>query len=421
MKHNLIFIILTFLFAVVPQVWGANHVLSLDGDGDYVRLPSDIFNELEEATIEGWIRCEKFNPNSWSSAWFSDLFFDFGEWNKSMLVLRPRNKPDLEFRIYDEEGKQHRCTAKGILSKGRWYHIAVVSSKEGMKLYANGILMEENPYEGSFSRIGSGANNYLGLSNWEPSQFLHGQMDEVRVWSVARTEGQIRDTMFRALHGDEPGLVGYWQFEKESEKAIDSTKNGYDGEMVGDAKLVAMELPINPEQLVSDILTVKAKKQPDFKTGELKLEITAHRFPKVAGLIPLPTTIEIYDNANQLLLKEAHAEGEILIWPVPDDFEGDVRIVVQQTDAVGNERTSEMIASTRRFGAGKQTGGSMKDKVGLFRNYDYIDGLCSNRIWRVLEADDGALWIGTFGGGVSRFDGQTWQTFTTDDGRALLL
>jgi ligand-binding sensor domain-containing protein len=31
-------------------------------------------------------------------------------------------------------------------------------------------------------------------------------------------------------------------------------------------------------------------------------------------------------------------------------------------------------------------------------------------------APDGALWFGTGWSGVSRFDGETWTSFTTDDG-----
>jgi len=204
----------------------------------------------------------------------------------------------------------------------------------------------------------------------------------------------------------------------KGEKTIESTTNdltlseanGRDSEMVSDAKPVAMELPVNTEQRVSKTLVVKAKKQFDFKTGELKLAITT------AGLADLPAKIEIYDSANQSLLKQTHTEGETFIWPVPTNLEGKVRIVAHQTDSTGKKHTGEVMASTRRFGTGKQTGGSMKDKVGLWRNYEYIDGLASNWIFPMLEAHDGALWIGTWTGGVSRFDGQTWQTFTKDDG-----
>jgi len=168
MKHSLISIILMLLCVAVSQGWGENYVLSLDGDGDYVRLPSDIFNELDEATVEGWVRWEKFSTDA--------RFFDFGEREKSMNVYRRQNTNDLWFVLYDEKGERHTITAEGILSEGTWCYIATVSGKSGMKLYINGVLVGENPYDGSFSRIGSGANNLLGKDNWGAGQYLNGQL-----------------------------------------------------------------------------------------------------------------------------------------------------------------------------------------------------------------------------------------------------
>ncbi|NOY63205.1 MAG: regulator [Gammaproteobacteria bacterium] len=34
------------------------------------------------------------------------------------------------------------------------------------------------------------------------------------------------------------------------------------------------------------------------------------------------------------------------------------------------------------------------------------------------KADDGSIWAGTWGGGVSRFDGKQWQSFSSEDGLA---
>ena len=53
---------LCFLFILVISLSATaqNHVLSLDGDGDYVQLPSDIFNDLDAATIEFWAKWEAF-------------------------------------------------------------------------------------------------------------------------------------------------------------------------------------------------------------------------------------------------------------------------------------------------------------------------------------------------------------------------
>jgi hypothetical protein len=34
----------------------SNYVLLRDGDGDYVRLPPDMFDDLDEAMLEGWVK-----------------------------------------------------------------------------------------------------------------------------------------------------------------------------------------------------------------------------------------------------------------------------------------------------------------------------------------------------------------------------
>jgi hypothetical protein len=38
-------------------------------------------------------------------------------------------------------------------------------------------------------------------------------MDEIRVWSTARTAEEIRAHLFQRLTGSEPGLAGLWNFD----------------------------------------------------------------------------------------------------------------------------------------------------------------------------------------------------------------
>ncbi len=45
-------------------------------------------------------------------------------------------------------------------------------------------------------------------------------------------------------------------------------------------------------------------------------------------------------------------------------------------------------------------------------------GLASNEVEAILQDREGHLWFGTDDGGVSRFDGQTWTTYTTQHGLA---
>src|SRR5262245_63007082 len=54
-----------------PAATGLNRVLQLDGTNSYVQLPSNIFDSLTQATVEGWVR--------WDVLRQADRLFDFGE------------------------------------------------------------------------------------------------------------------------------------------------------------------------------------------------------------------------------------------------------------------------------------------------------------------------------------------------------
>lgn len=57
-------------------------------------------------------------------------------------------------------------------------------------------------------------------------------------------------------------------------------------------------------------------------------------------------------------------------------------------------------------------------KAGSYIKYAVENGLAFNNITSLGLARDGAVWFGTDGYGVSRFDGKTWKTYTQADGLA---
>ena len=59
-----------------------NRVLELDGDGSYVELPPNVFTNLDEATVEGWIKWHRFGTHS--------RFFDLGARDHSINI---KNRP----------------------------------------------------------------------------------------------------------------------------------------------------------------------------------------------------------------------------------------------------------------------------------------------------------------------------------------
>ena len=57
-------------------------------------------------------------------------------------------------------------------------------------------------------------------------------------------------------------------------------------------------------------------------------------------------------------------------------------------------------------------------KHGTWKHYTYLDGLGHNHVRRIYQDREGFLWFGTDTGGISRYDGEKFVSFTTDDGLA---
>ena len=414
MKRIFIVLLAFIMVLLTPSAFAVNRVLSLDGDGDYVRLPLNIFNELDEATVEGWVKWKRFP--------FFSRFFDFGTKEQSMQVTNFQHTPTLRFIIYDSNHTFYYAEAQNALTLNQWYHIAAVSGKEGMKLYLDGVLVAEHPYTGSFSSIINGDNNYIGEDNWGVGQIsdFDGQMDEIRVWKVARTQKQIRETMFKSLRDDEPGLVGYWIFEGEGGIVSDVTGNGHDGEFFGDATRVASERPNQGDLVPRDEfyqrylgslkleLSVQRKKPEELKDV---LSITARRVPKSTVWTPpsISVKIEIRDDASQLLVTLQSRTDESVDWTVPDEVQGTLRILAKGTDASG--KTHQV-----KFKCHAHNIVPVTQKLGYWETYDVAGGLGDGQVMSILQDRNGVLWFGLLEGGVCRYDGRTFRTFTTQDG-----
>jgi len=215
MKSTITLLCFVGLLAAVrldAQPFSSNRVLELDGTGGYVELPPNIFNDLDEATVEAWVRWDDFNGEG-------KRLFNYGDALHDMSLLSQYNSTELRFVVADPSGKLadlHWIMVGDILRPRQWCHVAGVSGKGGMKLYLNGVLVGTNAYTGSFSALKNGTRNYLGdrVTTNDPPVMFKGAMDEFRVWSRARSETEIKADMFKRLTGTEPGLAGLWNFDQ---------------------------------------------------------------------------------------------------------------------------------------------------------------------------------------------------------------
>ncbi|MEA3288347.1 MAG: LamG-like jellyroll fold domain-containing protein [Candidatus Marinimicrobia bacterium] len=109
-----------------------------------------------------------------------------------------------------------------------WHHFAATHSSEAMMLYVDGNLIDSMP---EMNPILSSAN--IGMGKFTPqdnSGYLHGRLDDIRFWDVAREREDIRLNDQRTMNGEEAGLVAYWKFDEVlGTKIFDLTTNNIDG------------------------------------------------------------------------------------------------------------------------------------------------------------------------------------------------
>ena len=129
-----------------------------------------------------------------------------------------------------------------------WHHIAVTYKTGGdYKAYLNGTLVYEQAAVGSMI-FNDNTDFIIGIAPWDLANFMtFGYIDEVRLWSVERSQVEIRDFMFRNLLGNENGLVLYQNFDNDdggttiadlSSAGNDCTKNNMDETNIVDSECI---------------------------------------------------------------------------------------------------------------------------------------------------------------------------------------
>lgn len=101
-----------------------------------------------------------------------------------------------------------------------WTHVALVfeDGANGIKIFENGQLVDSMPGSGTIGDQRAEDELWIGgRQQTNQSQWFHGVVDEVRVWSTRRTDGQIAKFYDRKLHTrSEARLAGSWSFDEVS-------------------------------------------------------------------------------------------------------------------------------------------------------------------------------------------------------------
>jgi ligand-binding sensor domain-containing protein len=158
-------------------------------------------------------------------------------------------------------------------------------------------------------------------------------------------------------------------------------------------------------------------------TQKSSVTITAKApFVTLLDTCPPPRTIAIpQKTADSYIIKTEDGSKTVQLLP-PEIRSADFFVSMQnfttRNGLTHNAVTKGYIDKNGNLWFGTYGGGVSRYDGKSFTNYTNVQGLASNYIWSICEDKAGNLWFGTWDHGVSRYDGRSFTNYTADDGLA---
>ncbi|SDH37608.1 Ig-like domain-containing protein [Winogradskyella thalassocola] len=283
--------------------------LNFDGS-DYVTLPNEAdFDFLNnQMTIEFWMNSNVV-PEQWDG-----------------LVT----KGDDSWRIHLNSSGTINCAFTGttgllnsttVVTDGNWHHVSVTLGNDIADLYIDGVLDATMSITGTLNN--SSHPVAIGENLQAVGRYFSGDIDDVRIWNVARTAEQINNSLNCELQGTETGLMAYYTFNQGNGgidnttelTVIDATENAYNGTfndfaltgaksnfLTGSPVVSGVTIPSAPiasSQLFCDTVTV-AELFPE-------ASVTIHWYDVATEGTPLEVTQEL--TTGTYYVAESNANG----------------------------------------------------------------------------------------------------------------
>jgi uncharacterized repeat protein (TIGR01451 family) len=169
--------------------------------------------DLATGTIELWAR------TGWSSA------SEVGT-TPTLLCLGPCSAPRVSLGFTPDRASlvvTVGATASPIATTagdGAWHHLALVSSGSSLSLRLDGAEIGTVP----------GGPGTAAVDSVTLGEGYVGAIDEVRIWSTARSQAELAAARRSPLHGSEDGLLALWRLDEgEGAELLDASPSHLDG------------------------------------------------------------------------------------------------------------------------------------------------------------------------------------------------
>ncbi len=205
------------------------NALNLDGTNDHVVMQPKATVVKDNFTVMAWVKPEHST--------------------KAMHILSTREGGDQTFdmqltggnKIHGDIGAgtswdTNNADADYKYNINQWLHVAYVVSPRAYKIYANGKevgggVLTKDP-------VLLGATHYITIGkNATENTYFKGSIDEVRIYSQALTEADIKQNMLNTAITHPSALLAHYNFDQgvnsKSDVLTDQGINGYHGTLKG--------------------------------------------------------------------------------------------------------------------------------------------------------------------------------------------
>lgn len=205
-----------------------NQGLDFDGANDYVALNSFYAaSGITEVTVEAWIRTTKTTAQIIAS-------YDRSDYWRLGVSSTGGGAGQVTWNLGTNAGILD-MSSTGTVNDGNWHHVVGVYDNGNARIYIDGVQDGSANLGTSigtgvtrFGFIGTGSETASFNGNQTVSRF-QGEMDELRIWSTARTLGEIQASMNDCLDGQVDGLFAYYSFQDGSGSTLTDIFAGQDG------------------------------------------------------------------------------------------------------------------------------------------------------------------------------------------------
>ena len=195
-------------------------------------IPDVMTPHYENATIEFWIKPSSISywNQSAGPGWGTFCFYVDGY--------------SRYYAGWEDNDENRAITYNAPMTANQWHHVAIVVQKNQVSLYFNGTRLgnctsKKHSGVGGFGDLVFASTN-SAYANWSQ----HGVYDEVRIWNFARTQDEIKASMYTEFTGSvmPQGLITYLRgdtfIDEEGNTRLFDCAGGHHATLQGSYNLV---------------------------------------------------------------------------------------------------------------------------------------------------------------------------------------